>query len=75
MRATLIGFGAFFFLAYPLVILFSVVSELDQSQQKLAPAANILTPRSSSEWLEGPSGQPSRGELRNTTIRRSGDSH
>ncbi|MDA1052423.1 MAG: hypothetical protein O3C40_18345 [Planctomycetota bacterium] len=71
MRATLIGFGAFLFLAYPLVILFSVASKLDQSQQKPATASIILTPRSANQWLERDSEQRSRTVLRNATIRRS----
>lgn len=73
MRTTLIGFGAFLLLAYPLVILFAVVGNLDQSQQKPATAAIILTPRSSNHWLERDSGQQSRSAWRNATIRKSGN--
>jgi hypothetical protein len=73
MRATLIGFGALFFLAYPLVILFSVVGELDQAQRNPAAAAINLTPRSANAWLEGDAGQQSRGQLRNPTVRKAGD--
>ncbi len=73
MRATLIGFGAFFFLAYPLFVLFAVASKLDQSQQQPAAAAIVLTPRSANAWLENDPGQCSPSELRNTTIRQSGN--
>ena len=73
MRASLIAFGALLFLAYPLVMLFAVVGKLEQSQQKPPTAAITLTPRSANQWLEGDSGQPSRGEFRNATIRRFGN--
>ena len=73
MRATLIAFGAFLLTAYPLVTLFAVVGSLDQSQQSLPAAAITLTPRSANQLLGGDSGQRSRGELRNATIRRFGN--
>ncbi len=73
MRATLFAFGAFLLVAYPLVLLFAVAGNLDQSQKKPKTAAIVLTPRSSTQWLERDSGQRSRGVLRNATIRKSGN--
>ena len=73
MRTTLMGVGAFLLLAYPLVLLCAIAGSLDQPPQKPATAAIILTPRSSSEWLERDSRQESRPVLRNATIRRPGN--
>ena len=73
MRTTLMGLGAFLFLAYPLVLLFAVASKLEQTEQKPATAAIILTPRSSSQLLERESAQRSHGVLRDATIRTHGN--
>ena len=73
MRSTLYAVGAFLFLAYPLVLLFSIVGNLDQSREKPETAAINLTSRSAKQWLERDSGPRESGVLRNTTIRKSGN--
>ena len=73
MRATLLTLGAFLFLAYPLVLLMAIVRNVDPSQKKPQAAAIVFTPRSSSQLLDGDTGQRSRGVLRSTTIRKFGN--
>lgn len=71
MRVTLLALGAFFFLAYPLVLLLSVMVNVELSQQQPKAAAIHLTARSSARWLEDDPADRSPGLLRNGSIRKS----
>ena len=73
MRSFLFAVGAFLFLAYPVFLLFAIVSTLDQSQKKPDAAAINLTARSANDWLEHDFGPRRSNVLRNTTIRNSGN--
>jgi len=73
MRATLYAVGALLFLAYPLIVLFTFASDLDQPREKPNTAAIVFTTGSARQLLRSDAPPRGRGELRNTTLRRSGD--
>lgn len=73
MRTTLYAVGAFLFLSYPLVMLIAVARNIDDARERPAPAAIVFTSRSADQLLEHESGPRSRGVLRNTTLRKSGN--
>lgn len=73
MRATLFAVGAFLFLAYPLVLLVALARTIDEPQKQPNTAAITLTSGSANQLLEPNAARSSYGELRNTTLRRSGN--
>ena len=72
MRSTLCAVGAFLFMAYPLVMLFTVVRNMDQPGNRPNTAAISHTPRAVNQWTEPEAAPSTYGKLRNTTLRRSG---